>query len=114
MAGRVIRSAAARARTAAKTETGRRTTRSAAYGNEEEENETLEDVTFPPGVEPAFVRASAGGTYNLGDYQSLRLDVSVTLPCRPSRIEETYERAASFVAEKLNKEEVSWLGSKGR
>jgi len=112
MAERRLRSAAARARSAAKSETIKRTTRSGAYGSEEEEQETLGEVDFPAGVEPAFVRVSAGGTYNLGDYNSLRLDVSVTIPCHPGKIEQTYRDASDFVAEKLSEEETAWMGTK--
>lgn len=117
MAERIIRSGSAKARTAATKEVGRRTT-SASMTHRKEviedttQHEELGQASFPPGVEPAFVRVSAGQTYNLGNYESMRLDVSVTLPCRVQDVEDTYTRASEFVAEKLQEEETQWLGAK--
>jgi len=118
---RRLRSSSAKARGAAVKELGQRTTHRVYkdhQGNEEEEEEQREglaSVAFPPGVEPAFVRVAAGGTYNLGNFESMRLDVSVTLPCMPGDIEEAYEQASEFVSVKLAEEEGLWLGrSKGK
>lgn len=112
---RRLRSSSAKARGAAVKELGKRTTHRVYKDRDgdEEEHEELEDVSsvsFPPGVEPAFVRVAAGGTYNLGNFESMRLDVSVTLPCRPDDIEGAYERASDFVSVKLGEEEGLWLG----
>lgn len=117
MPERIIRSGSAKARTAATKEVGRRTS-SASMTHRKEviesttQNEELGQASFPPGVEPAFVRVGAGQTYNLGNFESMRLDVSVTLPCLIEDIEETYTRASEFVAEKLQEEETQWLGAK--
>lgn len=102
----------ARSRGANQRAEAERVTTSAAYGREETEREDLGGSSFPPGVEPAFVRVSAGGTYNLGNFESLRLDVSVTIPCRPDRIDRAYQQASEFVAEKLGEEESNWMGKK--
>lgn len=107
---RRVRTGAARSRASAQRERGRVVTQSSAYGDESESTDYLPEQTFPPGVEPAFVRVSAGGTYNLGNYESLRLDVSVTLPCLPSDIEAAYDTATEFVSDKIQREEASWLG----
>ena len=112
---RRIRSASAKARGAAVKELGKRTTHRTHkdhLGNEDEEEqvEPLTSSAFPPGIEPAFVKVAAGGTYNLGNFESMRLDVSVTLPCLPDDIDATYERASDFVSEKLGEEENLWLG----
>jgi hypothetical protein len=117
MPERIVRSGSARARTAAKTEVGKRQ----ANAKMTHRGEVLEEVTqeqrlgessFPPGVEPAFVRVAVGQTYNLTNFESLRLDVSVTLPCRVEDVEDTYLRASEFVAEKLLEEETQWLGTR--
>lgn len=79
------------------------------YSTEGEQTESLGHRAFPPGVEPAFVQVSTGGTYNLQNYESLRLDVSVTLPCLPSEIEETFQEAVEFVGEKLGDLEAEWM-----
>lgn len=114
MTQRVTRTGAARARGAATRQAATRRTTSKAYGTEEEHNEELDSVRFPPGVEPAFVKIGAGGTYNLGDYSSLRIDVAVTLPCYPEDLEDTYKRASEFVQEKLQSEEAAWLPNSRR
>lgn len=111
---RIVRSKAAQARGAAKTEIGKRTS-SSAYkhrGEVAEENTQQEEMGssyFPPGVEPAFVRVSVGSTYNLGNFESLRIDVSVTMPCRVEDIDKTYLTASEYCAEKLQEEEVQWI-----
>lgn len=109
--GRRIRTAAARSRASSTKERGSKVTRSDAYGEEQEYTEYLPTQEFPEGVEPAFVRVAAGGTYNLGNFESLRIDVSVTLPCLPDQVEGAYEAASEFVSEKVQSEEASWLGS---
>lgn len=69
--------------------------------------------TFPAGVEPAHVQVGAGMTVNLGNFESLRIDCSVRIPCRPTErdIEATYEQAAQFVADKIADEQARWLGA---
>lgn len=117
MVDRIVRSGTSRARSAAKAEVGKRTTNASMTHRKEviedtTQSEELGQTYFPPGVEPAFVRVAAGQTYNLGNYESMRLDVSVTLPCRVEDIEDTYARASEFVADKLQEEETQWLGAK--
>lgn len=112
---RRLRSSSVKARAAATKELGKSTSRKVhkdrnGYEEETEKQDVVSTDTFPVGVEPAFVRVSAGNTYNLGNFESMRLDVSVTLPCLPSQIEATYTRASDFVAEKLGEEESLWLG----
>jgi hypothetical protein len=77
-----------------------------------EKNEILSDRVFAPGEQAAFVRISVGGTYSTQPYESLRLDVSVTLPCRPHEVNATFDIASDLVAERLGEEEILWLGSK--
>lgn len=67
---------------------------------EENESNQLEVMTFQ--VEPAYVRASFGLTINMGNYESVKCDVSVTLPCYVEEIPE-----ALSVAQKLAEDEVS-------
>jgi len=76
------------------------------------QEEALEEVTFPPGVDPARVQVTAGVTRALGDFEFMRMDVSVTLPCMPTQegIEDAYERASDFAAAKLDEEQNRWLG----
>jgi hypothetical protein len=65
-------------------------------------------------VEPAYVRAGAGVTRNLGDYESLRVDVSITIPCYKEDIERTYDVAADMVAAYLQDEVDKYLKDEGK
>lgn len=71
----------------------------------------MDEVRFPPGVEPSFVRVSAGKTINMGNYESLRLEVSISRACRPEDEDATFAEVAESVAEKVLSEEQAWLGS---
>lgn len=69
----------------------------------------LEDRRFDEGQHPAFVRVGAGLTINTGNFESLRIDVSVTLPCLPSEVEEAYDRASNYAANFMAEEQANWL-----
>lgn len=81
--------------------------------DETEKQVHLTPREFEPGYTPAVVRVGAGLTINMGDFNSLRIDCSVSLPCRVEGVAEAYEEAAAFVAEKLDEEQVRWLGTNG-
>ena len=53
----------------------------------------------------AEVRVDLGATLNMGNYEALRLGVSLLLPCDPSpaKVEEAFKRAVKFTEEKLDK-----------
>lgn len=72
--------------------------------------DTLLTRQFREGEHPAYVKVGAGMTIPLGQYESLRIDVSVSLPCLPSEIDDAYVTASDYVAEKLGEEETNWLG----
>ncbi len=60
-------------------------------------------------VEPAYVRVNAGRTKNLGNYESLRVDVSITVPCYKETINETFEAIGDEVEEMLDYEVSRYL-----
>lgn len=116
MSSRRVRTTTARARGAASQELATRSSREEYRRKGSKEYETvggaeekLDSATFAPGESPAYVTVSTGGTYNLQNFESLRLDVSVTLPCRPDEVEETFEQASEFVADKLGELEAEWM-----
>ncbi len=109
---RAIRPAAARARAAQAEEVVPvRSTHTSAYGNETIQDEPLDDVRFPPGVEPSFVKVTAGKTISLGNFEFLRIDVSITRACLRKDEDQTFLDIADSVADKLGQEEMEWLGS---
>ena len=80
------------------------------YDETDQEVEVLRSE-FPEGVEVAHVGVSAGMTVNLGNFESLRIDCTVRLPCLPEDIDATYEVAAEFVSTKISDEQTRWLGA---
>lgn len=61
-------------------------------------------------VEPAYVRVSAGMTRNMGNYESLRVDVSVSMPCYAEEVEAVIPKAADMVAAHLDAELKNYEG----
>ncbi|KGP00282.1 hypothetical protein JT27_18295 [Alcaligenes faecalis] len=93
----------------------KKTTISKGVSEEKElkqQHETLPTTNNMKVDHPALVRVGVGSTLNMQNFQSLRIDVSVTLPCDPApeAIQAAYEQASEFVAEKLTEEENQWLG----
>lgn len=75
---------------------------------EEEETSTLEIIPFES--EPAYVRASAGVTKSLAPYESLRVDVAITMPCYPEEVESVYQQVSDKVYDLLSREVDNYLG----
>ena len=58
------------------------------------------DEVGPPLVfdtEPALVSYHAQMTANLGDFESAKVGVSLTMPCNPSEVDEMYEYVRKWV-----------------
>lgn len=55
-------------------------------------------------VEPAYVRVNAGMTKNMGNFESLRLDVSLTVPCYAEEVDDVFPDVADRVSEFLEEE----------
>jgi hypothetical protein len=55
---------------------------------------------------PAYVRVDGGLTKNLGDYESARLSVSISIPCHIDNdsIKDSYERVSKLVESCLDEE----------
>ena len=72
-----------------------------------EESETLPGIsatTYPYGVKLCELTASAGLTLSLGNYEFVRLDVSVKLPCIIEELAECHAAAQAFVEQKLTEQ----------
>ena len=74
-------------------------------------SEPIDVLSFE--VEPAHVRAGASRCINLGNYETLRLEVSISMPCYVERIEQTYDTVSEMVADMLEQEELKWFPPKG-
>lgn len=53
---------------------------------------------------PAYLNISAGMTKNLGDFNSARVSISITYPCIPEEIEESYDKLKNWIDARLIKE----------
>ena len=73
------------------------------YGGEERNRtEKLEVRKFL--AEPAYVRVNVGMTKNMGNYESLRLDVSLSVPCYTEEIDQVFHSVADRVSVLLEEE----------
>lgn len=61
--------------------------------------------------EPAYIRVGAGTTRNMGNYESLRVDIAITMPCYPNEIDRVYPQVSDKVYDLLDEEVSMYLGS---
>lgn len=76
-----------------------------AYGNEEVSTEPLKVPDFQ-GVPVARVTTGASFTKNLGNYESAKITVEVSLPCFPeeSEIVRAYDTAQTLMGDMLEEQ----------
>lgn len=55
------------------------------------------EIEVPVIENPAYVKVAAGITKNMGNFNSLKVEVSVSVPCHVTRIEETEAAVREFV-----------------
>lgn len=82
---------------------GRLQVRRQYKGKDEEsvKDEYLEARRFPEGTHPAWVGAKYGATVNIGNYESVRIEASVSLPCYTEEIDAAFEAAWSMVEDEV-------------
>lgn len=71
-------------------------------GKEERSDEKIGISPFV--VEPAYVTFSEGVTLNIGNYQSVRIDVGISLPTYVNEIDDAFVVAKQIVNDRINKE----------
>ena len=76
-----------------------------------EENEIADQEVQAFEVEPAYVRVSEGVTKSMGNYESLRVDVAITVPCYTENIEATFQNVSDDVNRMINEEVDRILGT---
>ena len=82
-------------------------------GEPDSDEEVLEESDVHVFVtEPAYIRVSHGMTINMGNYQSLRVDVAVTLPCYVEDVDVQRQRISDYVADSLEGEIALYQGDK--
>jgi hypothetical protein len=73
-------------------------------GGFQREEEGIDEIAvgkFPEGVPITYAEYSNGNTLNMGDFESIRVDVGVKLPCYLEELPDAYLTAVQFVEEKL-------------
>lgn len=68
-------------------------------GKEESESEVLAIRPFE--TNPANISVKAGATVNLGNYESARVDVMLSVPCYVEEIDEMFPKVKEWVDKKL-------------
>lgn len=77
------------------------------YGETSERKDEMIEVK-PFVVEPAYVNYSEGVTLNVGNFQSIRIDVGITLPTYIEEIDSAYKKAKEIVDKQINEEIVKY------
>ena len=70
----------------------------------EKDGKEVHNHTYPVSVfgEPAMITVKTGLTKNLGEYNSLRVDVGISYPCSQSEIDSTFDFCSEWVSNKLD------------
>ncbi len=76
--------------------------RKTAFGKEEVSNERIRIRPFVSN--PASISVKAGITINLGNYESGRVDVMLTMPCYPEELDSVYEDVKAWVDSRVEHE----------
>lgn len=66
------------------------------------------------GENPASINYAVSLTHNLGRYESLRVSVGVTMPCRPTATYQAAEVAKRIAHDVLDVSMDEWIGEEGR
>jgi hypothetical protein len=62
------------------------------------ETQTLHPGVFTDGMS---IRVEGGRVLNLGNYETARVGVTITVPCDKDSLDEAYQYATSWVSEKI-------------
>lgn len=74
------------------------------------EEDPIKARAYPSSVPLGSVSVTCGFTKNLGDFNSARIDVGITLPCVVEELEEAYQAAVEFAASKLAEQRTELSG----
>src|SRR5690625_88214 len=84
---------------ASRTVSKTREKKSSGEVTELEESIVKEPVDIGDLLNPGYVKIGAGITKNVGDYNFIRVDVSISMPCEPNQegYDEAYEETTKLV-----------------
>ena len=79
-------------------------------------SENVEKFKGAECLNPAYVTVNGSITKNLGDFNSIRVQVGISLPCEPAELEvrATFDKASAMVDEFVGLELENALGSEGK
>lgn len=78
-----------------------------AAGDIQNESEELVNIEGEEGFftsEPAIVTVKRGVTINMTNFEFLRIDVELSMPCTVDDVDDAYEKTLTWVKERLDKE----------
>jgi hypothetical protein len=77
---------------------------SKSIGSEVIAQSTGETQTLHPGVfsDGMSIRVEGGRVMNLGNYETARIGVTITVPCTKETLNEAYTYATDWVSERIN------------
>jgi hypothetical protein len=73
--------------------------------------DTLGRRVFEQNDAVARVEVGIGVTVNIGNFESLRVDVRVSVPCLPAEVDEAYQQASEKVEALVVEEQLRWVPS---
>lgn len=76
--------------------------RSRAVLSEDRREEEFDSEVFQ--TDPAYVRVAHGVTKSIGDYESLRVDVAITMPCYKEQVEDVASQVGDRVSLMMERE----------
>lgn len=74
--------------------------RKTLFGKEEVSQERMRIRPFV--TTPASISIKAGFTKNMGNYESMRVDIMATMPCYVEEIDEAYKQVQDWVDARVN------------
>lgn len=84
-------------------------TKSGSKTPETQEQERIPSEKFTEA--PAYVMVKAGATVNLGNYESARVDVSLSYPCRTEEVDATFDKVKKWVDKRVGEEYAEMKGN---
>ena len=76
------------------------------FADPETQEQVIETHQFQ--TDPAYIRVGYGRTISTADYETLKVDVSVSVPCYPEQVEDVISDVRSLVLDELEDSIAAW------